>query len=540
MNEPITAELVAEDLPTTEPVESDDAYHRYVCDVDRTGFWGTIDRWSDRAARWLNPILIKEARQSLKSRQFSGTFFLLLIASLFWMTVGVVTLAPDIYYVPSGVYMMTGYYFLLAIPMLAMVPLAAHRSLAAELDEGTFEMLAITKLSALRIVTGKLGSALLQMLVYFAVLVPCFAFCYLLRGVDLPMIATTIVVVFTVSVLLTTWGLLLSTVAETRATQMLTLLMLLATIFLAEIFTAIFVLSAVYSQELIWDLEALLFTALFGLVAVSCMVLFVKAAASRIAPVTENRSTPLRWIMFAQQLIWIGSIATLALWSNDDDVLMFGCLMLGGYWLLMGTLMLGESVDLSPRVLRTLPETTLGRMFLLWMIPGPGTGYMFALTTAATGILSLGMCSLLVARSIQPLVFALLMIGYLLMYLSAVRLIMLVLSRRFGHSMGLALAAMCSLLVLGIVVPSVFMAIVTGSPSSFYGVQETTNWMWTIFRVFDDQKLDEAVVAATLVVGGALAMINLFLLFREFSFRHVATPTRVSEDEAASAILDNG
>ncbi|WP_417731096.1 hypothetical protein [Rosistilla oblonga] len=535
MNDPITAELVPAEVATTEPVEANDAYHRYVCDADQTGFWGTIDRWSDRAARWLNPILIKEARQSLKSRQFSGTFFLLLIASLFWMTVGVVTLAPDIYYVPSGVYMMTGYYFLLAIPMLAMVPLAAHRSLASELDEGTFEMLAITKLSALRIVTGKLGSALLQMLVYFAVLVPCFAFCYLLRGVDLPMIATTIVVVFTVSILLTTWGLLLSTIAQTRATQMLTLLMLLVTIFFAEIFSAIFVLSAVYTQQLIWDLEALLFTGLFGLVAVSCMVLFVKAAASRIAPVTENRSTPLRWIMFAQQLIWIGSIATFALWSSDDDVLMFGCLMLAGYWLLMGTLMLGESVDLSPRVLRTLPETTLGRMFLLWMIPGPGTGYMFALTTSATGILALGMCSLIVGGSIQPFVFAMLMIGYLLMYLSAVRLIVLVVARRFGNSMGLALAAMCSLLVLGIVVPSVFMAIVTGAPSSFYGVQETTNWMWTIYRVFDDQKLDEAVVAATLVLGGSLAMLNLFLLFREFSFRHVATPPRVTQDEASPA-----
>ena len=37
-----------------------------------------------------------------------------------------------------------------------------------------------------------------------------------------------------------------------------------------------------------------------------------------------------------------------------------------------------RTAALSPRVKRDLPQTLLGRIFLTWFAPGPGTGYMFA------------------------------------------------------------------------------------------------------------------------------------------------------------------
>ena len=44
------------------------------------------DRWYDRLAAWIgdhsSPILIKECRQSLKSRQFLWTFVILLLATV--------------------------------------------------------------------------------------------------------------------------------------------------------------------------------------------------------------------------------------------------------------------------------------------------------------------------------------------------------------------------------------------------------------------------------------------------------------------------
>ncbi len=510
--------------------------HPLLVDTTGEGVWGWIDRTSEKISKSLNPILIKEARQALKSKQFAVTFFLLLLASWVWMILGVVSMAPDIYFVPSGKYLMTGYYFLLAIPMMAMVPLSAHRSLAAELDEGTYELLAITKLSSLRIVSGKLGSALLQMLVYFAALVPSLTFCYLLRGVDMPMIAATIALVFAVSILLSTFALLLATAVQNRAGQIFTVLALLAVILFSESLCAAFILGVVFEQQIYWEWEAIVFTFLFGLVTISCMVMFVRAASARIAPVTENRSTVLRWIMFAQQLIWIASIATLGLWYEDYEPVNFGIMILGGYWLVMGMLMLGESAELSPRVLRTLPKTKFGRMMLLWFCPGPGTGFMFATTSGIAGMFSLGFVSLAFSDGsnvVSPVLFAVLMTGYLLMYLGATRLIVLPLARRFGISFVLPCSVMLGLLMLGIMFPSILMVVTTGSPSTNYGSQEFTNWIWTLDEAFSYQPnpvLSAGFLAFT--TGLVFFVLNLFLLIREFSYRRVSVPQRVIQVEA--------
>ncbi len=85
--------------------------------------------------------------------------------------------------------MLIGYYLVLAVPMLLVVPLAAYRSLEGEVDDGTLELLSVTALSPRQIVSGKLASAGLQMLLYFIALFPCVAYAYTLRGVDLPTLA---------------------------------------------------------------------------------------------------------------------------------------------------------------------------------------------------------------------------------------------------------------------------------------------------------------------------------------------------------------
>lgn len=519
-----------------------DAYHPLLSDANQRGAWGWIDRTSEQATRWINPILIKEARQALKSRQFIATFFLLLVASLFWMLVGVSSMAPDIYYVPSGPSMLTGYYFLLAIPMIAFVPLAAHRSMSAEIDDGTLEMLAITELSSLRIVTGKLGSALLQMLVYFAALVPCFAFCYLLRGVDLPMIATIVALVFFVATLLTTAGLMLATLCVNRATGLLMILVMFGLIVAGEFTCGAIFLDELLRGRFLWDEDSILFVGMLGTIGISFMALFIKAAAARIAPMTENRSTPLRWIMFAQQLLWVGWIAAVALQGEGHDALYVGQILLTAYWLLMGTFMLAESPEMSPRVQRTLPTTTLGRVFLLWMNPGPGTGYMFVTTSCFVGVAALGALAVWPVRDsssgTHPLLTGIVMFGYLLMYLGATRLIVLLLHRRLDRSFVLPIATLSALLVSGVAAPTIVLTVLTGSPSQSYGFQEFTNWAWTISELHI-WKSTMQVAVLTSITGGLLFMINLFLLFREFTYRHQPTPIAVLRDQNAEPKLES-
>lgn len=132
--------------------------------------WPRVEAVLEAISERMNPILVKEARQAMKSKQFSVTFSLLLLFGWLYTVFFVVVNLPGVFYSPFGPLMLVGYYLILAVPLLIVVPYASFRSLAAELEDGTFDLLSITALSARQIVTGKLGSSVLQMMVYYSAL----------------------------------------------------------------------------------------------------------------------------------------------------------------------------------------------------------------------------------------------------------------------------------------------------------------------------------------------------------------------------------
>src|SRR3954452_1101760 len=184
-------------------------------------YWTKLEALLDRLGDRLNPILVKEARQAMKSRQFVVTFSLLLICGWVWTVLFIVSGLPAIYYAPAGPGVLMGYYAVLSIPLLIVVPYAAFRSLAGEWEDGTFELLSITTLSARQIVLGKLASAVLQMMVYYSALAPCIAFTYLLRGIDVVTVALLLGYSFVASLLLSSFGLMMATVTRVRHWQVL-------------------------------------------------------------------------------------------------------------------------------------------------------------------------------------------------------------------------------------------------------------------------------------------------------------------------------
>ncbi len=120
----------------------------------------------------LSPILVKEARQAMKSQQFTLTFYLLIILGWIWTVAGSMLMLPGLYYAPWGSSLLVGYLLMLTVPLMLVVPFFAFRSLASETEDGTFELMSITTLSAWQIVWGKMATALLQSIVYFSALRP--------------------------------------------------------------------------------------------------------------------------------------------------------------------------------------------------------------------------------------------------------------------------------------------------------------------------------------------------------------------------------
>ncbi len=178
--------------------------------------WGRIERFLVYAGDWLNPILVKETRQALKSFQFTAMFILLLIGCWIVTMGGVALVGPRIFYAAEGGTLMLWYYAILAFPLAVVVPYAAFRSLAEEREDNTYDLLSITTLRPRQIISGKLGSAVVQMAVYFSAITPCLAFTYLLRGIDLPTIAVLLAYLFFWSLGLSMIGILLATLTKRR------------------------------------------------------------------------------------------------------------------------------------------------------------------------------------------------------------------------------------------------------------------------------------------------------------------------------------
>ena len=515
-----------------------------------------IGRLLRRIGDRLNPILVKETRQALKSKQFTITFGLLLIAVWAWTILGVAFIGPGLWYGAEGRKMFYGYYLVLALPLLIIVPFGALRSLAGEHEEHTYDLLSITTLRPRQIVGGKLGSSILQMMIYLSAISPCLAFTYILRGIDLPTILVILCSTTFLSLGLAVAGLLAGTLSTAKHWQVV--LSVLAVLGLFWVFVPACELAGF---ALVWDMpfSDALFWQIFAAVlsiAASYMVLVFFAAAARVSFHSENRSTPLRVVMLLQQLLVVGWM-TFAAFSKAGPVLLTTCMcLLGLHWYAMGVFMTGESPELSSRVKRKLPQSLLGRALSTWFNPGPGTGYlfalancaaMFALTVAGAAVLAhfnlahapKGAKPLWTLEEVSRIAwFAVVALAYLALYLGAGLLVLRWLRRFVQPGVLLTGIVHFLLFVLGVVAPFVI-ELIRSQGVGDYSFLQITNAFWTLreldrYLVASDRAAIAAAVSALAIM---VFLANLPGVARELRQVRIQRPRRVVEEDAAAAAL---
>ena len=309
--------------------------------------WKAVDRFLVYTGDWLNPILVKETRQALKSSQFTITFVLVLVAC--WIaTIGVVSyIGPRIFYAADGGTLLAWYFAILALPLMVVVPLSAFRSLTAEREDNTYDLLQITSLKPRQIISGKLGSSIAQMAVYFSAITPCLAFTYLLRGVDLPTIAVLLAYAFFWSFGLSMIGILLATLTPQRFVQVIILVGFVAILF-SMLYAAIGMSfgAAYYGRSAIWgdNNEFWVITAMLATFYVTFFAQAFYASAGLITFSSENRSTPQRICMLVQQAAFVAWMAYYWItWDYSEEALFASFMLAGIYWYVMGTLLTAEA-----------------------------------------------------------------------------------------------------------------------------------------------------------------------------------------------------
>lgn len=514
--------------------------------------WNKIDAWLEVLSDKLNPIVIKEARQAIKSRQFTVTFTLLLVFAVCWTALGVAFQMPAVMHTPSGPSIVVGYYVILAVPLLVIVPFVAFRSLAAEREDGTFELLSITSLAAIQVVLGKFASAILQMMVYFSALAPCIAFTYLLRGLDIITIGLFLCYLFLASTLLSTIGLAMATITKARHWQVMLSVVLVAALLLAgcwwlAMMAALFAemqTRSFYDAPFFWVLHVQIL--LFHL---SFVTLFILIASGQISFESDNRSTPIRWILLGQHALWFGCILY---WmqgeTQPDGMFLVGSSFALIYWWFVGSLLIGERANLSDRIRRRLPQSFLGRSLLTWLNPGSGTGYVFTLVNLAA-ILVAFFASATIYKWLVPPNFSFLdseqMIRfaagiwlYAAAYLGLGRLANLAVRNRVPSGVIFSLLLQIVMITFGTLIPLVSQLSVFGAQNFEYSALQVTNPFWTCAELAQNRAVTSGDVTIVMIILGAtgigLSLLNFFLTLREVENTRLDAPQRVNDEDDAT------
>ncbi len=340
---------------------------------------GKFDRFSAWLADRSSPLLVKETRQAIKSRQFFYTFLALLLAMVIWSYLGVsnsIVTGNS----ASGMEQLIGYLWILAFPLHIIIPFSAFRSIMREFEDDTLQLVSITSLSSRGIVYGKLGSALLQMIVYLAALVPGIAFSYLLRGVDLIQIVSMIMLLVTSSFGLTTIGLLIGSIGRQfflRIFAHLVLLAILAGSYLGFC-TAVTEYFSFMNEEIPWQVLYFMVS-----VTLTAALLSLETSVSAISFYAENRSTNVRLAII---LVTFALVSGLMVLSGVDgggarrEFFFVFSAFVAHLYVVFGAMMASEYPIISQRVRRGIPSTFGGQSIWGLLLPGPGRGYLFAIS----------------------------------------------------------------------------------------------------------------------------------------------------------------
>ena len=505
--------------------------------------WELLERLADRA----NPILVKETRQALKSRQFIVTFLVVLVACWIASFAVVSIVGPDVYFVAAGAQMLLVYAVILAFPLMLIVPFSAFRSLASEQEDNTYDLLSITTLTTRQIITGKLASAVVQMLVFLSAVSPCIAFTFLLRGVDALTVAVLMGYLVLTSLGLSMIALLAGTLSRLRYSQVLVsvlLVLMLAICFISSIPLMAEFISDSYSylRDVWFWVGNLAFLTLYF----TTFALLHAAASAQIAFNSQNRSTPLRRIMLLQQACFLGWLAVPIIsdgWRLISEALFVAAMISGVYWYVMGTLLTSEWPHLSRRVQRSLPQSQLGRIFLTWLNPGPGTGYMFCVANLTAllvaGLLFMRSTSGMGARwptSDQLFFFFVIGWSYVVLYLGLGRLLIGFVRRFVFVSLTAGFLVHVILLLVGTGGPQILAYMSSSSAfNSQYTLLHMTNPVWTLMTLLDRNVAAVEAWTVLIVIGSAafiVLLLNLRAVAVEIQHHRRTLPSRVAEDEA--------
>jgi len=335
--------------------------------------------WLDRRSDDVSPLVVKEARQVVRSREFLLSFSASLLAGMAVAFGGATAALSGS--TTSGRGTFAALMGCLGFLGLFVVPIGAFNTLRNERMEQTLELITLTSLTPRRVVIGKLLSQSVKLLTLFAAFAPFIAMSFLLGGIDLTTILTSLTLLYMASVWVGALCLFLSTLFKSRAGSGLVFgVVALFAIVLLPIGLSVF-RAAVFGVA-----APTMFGSGFGSAAmfkeltvlgtfwVTTLVNFVLLAKHRLSLATEDGVTPLRIGFFAQFLLTVWW-ALVSLFSTYRSATVETMTALGAIHLaIVAVFIVTEEMSVPRRVLHRLTMESGIRRLLALFSPGAGRG----------------------------------------------------------------------------------------------------------------------------------------------------------------------
>ncbi len=338
--------------------------------------------WLKDTSDRLNPILVKETRQALKSRQFIVTFLLMLIAAWLISIFGTLAAGDSLEFGSAGRGLFTSYFVVLALAIFVVVPYSAYRGLLNERDQATLELLNITSLSPRQLIWGKLWSAMTQVFIFYSAIAPFIAFTSMLQGFDVALVAFSLGISILVTLCLTMFTLMLASIPQNKHLQGL----MTGAVFLGLLFVISMIFSVVPAMLMeTLPVDEVGFWVFVGAIVVgglSFFFLFTQIATAHLTFDADNRSTGIRvactaqFVLYWSMVVFAQVMLGRTIFSGGDDVavLVTFCLL---YVATCGFFAATEADFVSRRVRRGIPKTELLRMFATPFLPGGHRGFLY-------------------------------------------------------------------------------------------------------------------------------------------------------------------
>lgn len=294
-----------------------------------------FDRLAERVADAVNPIVVKEIRQGLRTRVFWIFFAVMLVANLFISLIAFAAASDG--EMKAGQYTFMGYFVALSLVQFFVIPYSSYRSMSREAEEETWVLLTLTGLGPRRILAGKVTSFVLQGSLYASAAAPFLLFSYYLNGIDLPTIVVALVTSTAYQLFLVALSVSMATLAETRIVRGLLHFVLLGLLLQGLGFGIGGTVGAMeLSRKALADGVFWLGSLAIVFAMVTTGMLFFELAAARLSLPTEDYTKgPRRWF-----LVQALGLLAFFLWgyaaSGEQELLMIGAIAQAAHAITIG------------------------------------------------------------------------------------------------------------------------------------------------------------------------------------------------------------